>query len=80
MKFSEFKLNETILDALFYMNFEEATEIQIKAIPTILSGKDLIGCAQTGTGENGSFRIANIKPDCRCPERRCAGAYFMSHA
>ena len=51
MKFSEFKLNETILDALFYMNFEEATEIQIKAIPTILEGKDLIGCAQTGTGK-----------------------------
>ena len=55
MKFSEFKLNETILDALFYMNFEEATEIQIKAIPTILEGKDLIGCAQTGTGKTAAF-------------------------
>ena len=43
--------NETLLDALFYMNFEEATEIQEKAIPTILEGKDLIGCAQTGTGK-----------------------------
>jgi ATP-dependent RNA helicase CshB len=44
MKFTDFNLNDTILDALFYMNFEEATEIQEKAIPTILAGKDLIGC------------------------------------
>lgn len=47
-KFTDFGLNETLLDALSYMNFEEATEIQEKAIPTILEGKDLIGCAQTG--------------------------------
>ena len=60
MKFSEFKLNETILDALFYMNFEEATEIQIKAIPTILSGKDLIGCAQTGTGKTAAFVLPTL--------------------
>ena len=60
MKFSEFKLNETILDALFYMNFEEATEIQIKAIPTILDGKDLIGCAQTGTGKTAAFVLPTL--------------------
>ena len=60
MKFSEFKLNETILDALFYMNFEEATEIQIKAIPTILEGKDLIGCAQTGTGKTAAFVLPTL--------------------
>ena len=42
-KFTHFGLNETLLDALSYMNFEEATEIQEKAIPTILEGKDLIG-------------------------------------
>ena len=42
-KFTDFGLNETLLNALSYMNFEEATEIQEKAIPTILEGKDLIG-------------------------------------
>jgi len=60
MKFSDFKLNDTILDALFYMNFEEATEIQEKAIPTILEGKDLIGCAQTGTGKTAAFVLPTL--------------------
>ena len=59
-KFTDFGLNDTLLDALFYMNFEEATEIQEKAIPTILSGKDLIGCAQTGTGKTAAFVLPTL--------------------
>ena len=59
-KFTDFGLNETLLDALFYMNFEEATEIQEKAIPTILEGKDLIGCAQTGTGKTAAFVLPTL--------------------
>lgn len=59
-KFTDFGLNETILDALSYMNFEEATEIQEKAIPTILEGKDLIGCAQTGTGKTAAFVLPTL--------------------
>ena len=61
-KFTDFGLNETLLDALFYMNFEEATEIQEKAIPTILEGKDLIGCAQTGTGKTAAFVLPTKLP------------------
>lgn len=60
MKFKDFGLNETLLDALFHMNFEEATEIQEKAIPYILSGKDLIGCAQTGTGKTAAFVLPTL--------------------
>ena len=60
MKFTDFGLNDTLLDALFYMNFEEATEIQEKAIPTILAGKDLIGCAQTGTGKTAAFVLPTL--------------------
>ena len=59
-KFTHFGLNETLLDALSYMNFEEATEIQEKAIPTILEGKDLIGCAQTGTGKTAAFVLPTL--------------------
>ena len=55
MKFSEFDLNDTLLEAIYYANFDEATEIQAKAIPLILEGKDLIGCAQTGTGKTAAF-------------------------
>ncbi len=59
-KFTDFGLNETLLEALSYMNFEEATEIQEKAIPTILEGKDLIGCAQTGTGKTAAFVLPTL--------------------
>ncbi len=55
MKFSEFNLNDDLLESLSYMSFEEATPIQEQAIPVILEGKDLIGCAQTGTGKTAAF-------------------------
>ena len=55
MKFDEFKLHDKILEAISYMGFEEATPIQVQAIPEILNGRDLIGCAQTGTGKTAAF-------------------------
>ena len=55
MKFTELNLNDSLLEALSYMNFEEATPIQEKAIPVILDKKDLIACAQTGTGKTAAF-------------------------
>lgn len=55
MKFEDFGLNENLLEAIHYMNYTEATEIQSKAIPVILDNKDVIGCAQTGTGKTAAF-------------------------
>ena len=55
MKFSELNLNEQLLEAISYMGFETATPIQEKAIPIILENKDMIACAQTGTGKTGAF-------------------------
>lgn len=55
MKFSEFGLDEQIIEAIHYAGYEEATPIQEKAIPIILENKDLIGCAQTGTGKTAAF-------------------------
>ena len=55
MKFSELQLHESILEAISHMGFENATPIQEKAIPTILENKDLIACAQTGTGKTAAF-------------------------
>ncbi|MCR9173373.1 MAG: DEAD/DEAH box helicase [bacterium] len=55
MTFKELNLNENMLEALSYMNFETATPIQEKAIPIILENKDLIACAQTGTGKTAAF-------------------------
>jgi len=55
MKFTEFKLNEQLLEAISYMGFDEATPVQRKAIPDIIEGNDLIACAQTGTGKTAAF-------------------------
>lgn len=60
MTFKELGLGETILEALDYMGFEKATPIQEQAIPKILDGKDLLACAQTGTGKTGAFILPVI--------------------
>ncbi|TAL59870.1 MAG: DEAD/DEAH box helicase [Bacteroidetes bacterium] len=70
MKFSEFNLNKQLSEGLDSMGYENATPIQEQAIPIILSGKDMIGCAQTGTGKTAAFLLpilsklaANPSPD-----------------
>ena len=55
MKFKDLSIHDSLLEALSYIGFEEATEIQEKAIPQIMKGKDLIACAQTGTGKTAAF-------------------------
>lgn len=57
MRFNEFKLNEKLLEAISYMGIEEATPVQEKSIPDILEGKDMIVCAQTGTGKTAAFML-----------------------
>ncbi len=55
MNFTELKLKDKLLDAISYMGFETPTPIQEIVIPIILENKDLIACAQTGTGKTGAF-------------------------
>jgi ATP-dependent RNA helicase RhlE len=57
MTFDELDLDPDILDAVEYMGFRETTPIQEKAIPPILRGDDLIGCAQTGTGKTAAYLL-----------------------
>ena len=57
MKFSELGLAEPFLRATDALGYEEATPIQAQAIPVVLSGKDLVGCAQTGTGKTAAFTL-----------------------
>jgi ATP-dependent RNA helicase DeaD len=59
--FSELHLSEPVQHALVKMGFEEATPIQAEAIPLALTGKDLIGQAQTGTGKTAAFGIPIIE-------------------
>lgn len=53
--FKSLQLNDKLLEALDYMGFEKATPIQEEAIPQILNHKDLLACAQTGTGKTAAF-------------------------
>ena len=55
MNFFDLNLDDDLLDALSYMGFEKATPIQEQAIPLILENRDMIACAQTGTGKTAAF-------------------------
>jgi ATP-dependent RNA helicase RhlE len=61
MTFSDLGLNETLLEKCESLNFTEPTPIQKQAIPVILTGADLIGCAETGTGKTAAFLLPTIQ-------------------
>jgi superfamily II DNA/RNA helicase len=60
MTFKELGLHDDVINAVGYMGFENATPIQEQAIPKIIEGKDLIACAQTGTGKTAAFILPII--------------------
>ena len=60
-RFSELPLSPDVLDGLDAMGFEEPSPIQREAIPLALSGRDLIGQAQTGTGKTAAFGIPLVE-------------------
>lgn len=60
MKFKELSLDAQLLEAIEAIGFKEATEVQEKAIPVILEGKDVIASAQTGTGKTAAFLLPTI--------------------
>lgn len=57
MKFSELGIDAPILKALTEAGYEAPTPIQQKAMPPALAGRDLLGCAQTGTGKTAAFSV-----------------------
>ena len=57
MKFTEFKFKDYIQEALKDLNFVEATEVQEKLIPVVLSGRDLVGESKTGSGKTHTFLL-----------------------
>ena len=64
MKFQELKIEKNILKALEEAGYEQPTPIQQKAIPPVLDGHDLMGCAQTGTGKTCAFSVPIIQRLC----------------
>ncbi len=72
MYFDELPLTDNILDALWDMHFDECTPVQEAAIPVILQGRDVIACAQTGTGKTAAYILPllnNLSTDNHDPNR-----------
>jgi len=61
MSFSKLGLSEPLLKAIAELNYSEPTAIQKKAIPVVLSGKNLVAAAQTGTGKTASFVLPMLE-------------------
>ena len=61
MRFKDLGLCKEILLSINNIGYKDPTEIQKKAIPNILMGRDILGCAQTGTGKTGSFIMPLIE-------------------
>ena len=55
MYFDELALSDEVLDALWDMHFDECTPVQAETIPVILDRRDVISCAQTGTGKTAAY-------------------------
>jgi len=59
--FSELGIKQSILDGLKEIGFQEAFPIQVAAIPVLLSGRDVVGQAHTGTGKTAAFAISMLQ-------------------
>ena len=60
MSFSELGLSKQVIEAVSDAGYVDPTPIQKEAIPLILTGRDVLGCAQTGTGKTASFTLPMI--------------------
>lgn len=60
MRFDELLTNDSVLDGLWDMHFDECTPIQEQTIPPVLEGRDVLACAQTGTGKTAAYLLPVI--------------------
>jgi ATP-dependent RNA helicase RhlE len=61
MSFMNLGLSKPLLQALAAKDYSKATPIQAQAIPTVLTGRDLLGIAQTGTGKTAAFMLPSLQ-------------------
>jgi ATP-dependent RNA helicase RhlE len=69
-KFNELELCEQIQENLIARGYETPSPIQAQSIPHLLEGKDLLGCAQTGTGKTGAFALPILNHLYQAPKKR----------
>ncbi len=65
MKFEQLELNPLLLKAIQEAGYTVPSPIQQKAIPPVLTGRDLLGCAQTGTGKTAAFALPILQRLCQ---------------
>lgn len=68
-KFSDLPLLPQILQAISETGYVTPTPIQAQSIPSLLEGKDLLGCAQTGTGKTAAFALPILQRLAKAPKR-----------
>ena len=74
MKFDQYPISDEIKKNLELLGFQRPTDIQYKAIPSIMNGEDVLAIAQTGTGKTAAFAIPIInRIHSRKKNRRFAG-------
>src|SRR5690349_11680278 len=61
LKFTEFGFDEGLMDGIDAMGYETATPVQEQVMPAILAGRDILACAQTGTGKTAAFLLPIIQ-------------------
>jgi len=69
MRFTELDLSEPLQKAISALGYEETTPIQTQAIPPSLQKRDIVGCAQTGTGKTLAFLLPALERLLRDPAR-----------
>ena len=71
MPFTKFGLSSAVLEGVKAMGYVDPTPIQLRAIPLIIEGRDVIGSAQTGTGKTAAFALPILsKLDQHQPQTR----------
>ncbi len=73
MKFADYRIAEAIKQSLAELGFKRPTDIQYKAIPSILQGEDVLAIAQTGTGKTAAFAIPTLHLLLQHPKIKEAG-------
>ena len=79
MNFTDLALAAPLLDALQRQGYTQPTPIQQQSIPHILKGKDIFGCAQTGTGKTAAFALPILQMlSSGSPEKRAIRALILA--
>ncbi len=78
MQFSDLKLIDPLLRAVAAEGYDAPTPIQQQAIPPVLEGRDLLGCAQTGTGKTAAFALPILQRLSASPRSRAIRALVLA--